>query len=97
MRAETIRANLAEVRERVGPGVQVLVATKYVSADELEVLRAAGVTLVGENRTDALVAKQARFGDAFTWDFIGHVQSRKARDVIGRVRLVHAVDSISVC
>jgi pyridoxal phosphate enzyme (YggS family) len=97
LRAETIRANLAEVRERVGSGVQVLVATKYVSVDELEVLREAGVTLVGENRTDALVAKQARFADAFTWDFIGHVQSRKARDVIGRVRLVHAVDSISVC
>ncbi len=97
LQAETIRANLAAVHERVGPGVQVLVATKYVTADELVVLRDAGVTLVGENRTDALIDKQERFADAFTWDFIGHLQSRKARDVIGRVRLVHALDSISVC
>ena len=97
MRVDVIRANLAEVRTRVGPDVQVLVATKYVAAGELAVLRDAGVTLVGENRTDALAEKQERFAGAFTWDFIGHLQSRKAREVIGRVRLVHALDSISVC
>ena len=55
------------------------------------------MTLVGENRTDALLAKQERFADAFTWDFIGHVQSRKVRDLIGRVRLIHALDSLSAC
>ena len=55
------------------------------------------MTLVGENRTDALLAKQERFGDAFTWDFIGHVQSRKVRDLVGRVRLIHALDSLSAC
>lgn len=89
--------NLAAVRERVGPGVEVLVATKYVADDDLDRLRQAGVTLVGENRTDALLRKQARFADAFTWDFIGHVQSRKVRDLLGRVRLIHALDSLSAC
>jgi PLP dependent protein len=89
--------NLARIRGEVGDGVEILAATKYVSDDEMAVLRDAGVTLVGENRTDALARKQARFGEAFTWDFIGHVQSRKVRDVIGRVRLVHAIDSASAC
>jgi pyridoxal phosphate enzyme (YggS family) len=92
-----IAANLARVRAEVGPGVEILAATKYVEAGELDALREGGVTLVGENRTDALLAKQERFGDAFTWDFIGHVQSRKVRDVIGRVRLIHALDSLSAC
>ena len=92
---DAVAANLARVREEVGPGVEVLAATKYVSDDELPVLRAAGVTLVGENRTDALLRKQAAHGGDFTWDFIGHVQSRKVRDLIGRVRLVHALDSAS--
>ena len=85
-----VAANLARVRAEVGPDVEILAATKYVEADDLEALREGGVTLVGENRTDALLAKQERFGDAFTWDFIGHVQSRKVRDLIGRVRLIHA-------
>ena len=92
-----IASNLARVRAEVGPDVEILAATKYVDADDLDALREGGVTLVGENRTDALLAKQERFGDAFTWDFIGHVQSRKVRDLIGRVRLIHALDSMSAC
>jgi PLP dependent protein len=92
-----VARNLARVREAVGPDVEILAATKYVDVDDLPALCEGGVTLVGENRTDALAAKQARFGDAFTWDFIGHVQSRKVRDVLGRVRLIHALDSLSAC
>jgi pyridoxal phosphate enzyme (YggS family) len=92
-----VSSNLARVRAEVGPDVEILAATKYVDADDLHALRKGGVTLVGENRTDALLAKQQLFGDAFTWDFIGHVQSRKVRDLIGRVRLIHALDSLSAC
>jgi PLP dependent protein len=92
-----VRDNLARVRALVGPSVEVLAATKYVEAEDLPSLAEGGVTLVGENRSDALIAKQAACGDLFTWDFIGHVQSRKVRDIVGRVRLIHAVDSQSVC
>jgi PLP dependent protein len=92
-----VAANLARIRALVGPDVEILAATKYVEADDLPALREAGITLVGENRTDAMTAKQERFGDLFTWDFIGHVQSRKVRDLVGRVRLIHAVDSQSAC
>jgi PLP dependent protein len=92
-----VAANLARIREQVGPDVEILAATKYVDADDLPALHEAGIALVGENRTDALAAKQAAHADLFTWDFIGHVQSRKVRDVVGRVRLIHAVDSLSAC
>jgi uncharacterized pyridoxal phosphate-containing UPF0001 family protein len=50
---------------------------------------------VGENRSEGLAAKQAAHGSLFTWDFIGHLQSRKVRDVVGRVELVHALESDS--
>jgi PLP dependent protein len=95
--AAVVEANLARIRELVGPDVEILAATKYVDAADLPALREAGVMLVGENRTDALAAKQERFAELFTWDFIGHVQSRKVRDLVGRVRLIHAVDSLSAC
>src|SRR5262249_38680954 len=55
-----VRSNLAAVRERVGPDVEILAATKYVEADDLPALAEAGVELVGENRSDALLAKQER-------------------------------------
>jgi pyridoxal phosphate enzyme (YggS family) len=92
---ERVRENLARIREEVGPDVRVVVATKYVSVDDLGALAEAGVAAVGENRLQDLQAKHARWGDAFTWHFIGHLQSRKARDVSRLVELVHSLDSLS--
>ena len=91
-----VRANLARVRETAGPGVRVLVATKYVADEELPALAAAGVDLVGENRLQDLERKQAIAGDRFEWHFIGALQSRKVRDVVPRVSLIHSVCTDSV-
>jgi PLP dependent protein len=86
-----VAANLERARERAGEGVEVLVATKYVPVEEMGALADAGVRLVGENRLQDLEAKQERWGDAFTWDFIGTVQSRKARTLLERTRLIHSI------
>ncbi len=79
----------------VGPGVAVVAATKYVALGELGVLAEAGIPLVGENRAQDLTAKHERFGDAFRWHFIGHLQSRKAAAVNATCELVHSLDSES--
>ena len=92
---ERVRSNLERVRERIGPEVEVLAATKYVEADDLPALAVGGVELVGENRAQDLLAKQNRHRDLFTWDFIGAVQSRKLRDVSPNVRLIHSIASES--
>jgi len=90
-----IRANLKRVRGRAGPDVEVLAATKYVPLDEMGALAEAGVDLVGENRLQDLEAKRERWGDEFTWDFIGNVQSRKVKRIVPAVRLIHSVASDS--
>ena len=92
---ERLRASYERLREEVGPIVTVVVATKYVSLDEMEALAEAGVETVGENRLQDLAAKHARYGDRFRWHFIGHLQSRKARDVSSLCDLVHSLDSLS--
>jgi PLP dependent protein len=93
--AARIRANLERVRERAGAGVEILAATKYVPLDEMGTLAEAGVTLVGENRLQDLEAKRERWGDAFAWDFIGNLQSRKVKRIVPLVRLIHSVASDS--
>jgi PLP dependent protein len=90
-----IRENLRRVRERIGGEVEICAATKYVSVDELPQLADGGLTLVGENRAQDLLAKQAAHGQLFEWDFIGALQSRKVRDVAPAVRLIHSVASES--
>jgi pyridoxal phosphate enzyme (YggS family) len=95
VRPDRVRDNLARVRERIGPDVEILAATKYVDADDLPVLAEAGVELVGENRAQDLLAKQERHRDLFTWDFIGALQSRKLKEIAPNVRLIHSVASES--
>lgn len=92
---DVIRDNLARVRERTGPEVEVLAATKYVPVEEMGALLDAGVTLIGENRLQDLEAKQDRWGEGFTWDFIGNLQSRKVKALVPRVRLIHSLASDS--
>ncbi len=92
---DVVRERYARIREEVGPSVTVVAATKYVSADDLGVLAEAGVEVAGENRLQDLAAKHARFGDAFRWHFIGHLQSRKARDVSELCELCHSLASAS--
>ena len=93
--AGTIAERYARVCEQVGPHVTVVVATKYVTADDLGVLAEAGVAVVGENRAQDLERKHARYGDTFRWHFIGHLQSNKVKVVNGLCELVHSVGSDS--
>jgi hypothetical protein len=93
--AAQIRENYDRVRGEVGAGVTVVVATKYADLPVMELLAEAGVEVVGENRAQDLAAKHERFGDRFRWHFIGHLQSRKAKDVSALCELVHSLDSSS--
>jgi uncharacterized pyridoxal phosphate-containing UPF0001 family protein len=93
--AATVSANLERVRERAGEEVEILAATKYVPLEEMGTLGEAGLTLVGENRQQDLVAKHERWGDAFAWDFIGSLQSRKVKQLLPLCRLIHSVASDS--
>ena len=94
--AARVAANLERVREVSGEGVEILVACKYVPLEEMGALAEAGVSLVGENRQQDLAAKRERWGDAFTWDFIGNLQSRKVKQVLPLCRLLHSVATDSV-
>jgi PLP dependent protein len=91
LEAAKIAANLERVRERAGAEVEILAAIKYVPLEELGALAEAGVELVGENRQQELEAKHERWGDAFAWDFIGNLQSRKVKRLLPLCRLIHSV------
>jgi uncharacterized pyridoxal phosphate-containing UPF0001 family protein len=92
---DVVRARYAEACAAAGPDVTVVAATKYVPLEEMSVLVDAGVRVVGENRAQDLLQKHARYGDAFRWHFIGHLQSNKAKAVDRVCELVHAVETDS--
>jgi uncharacterized pyridoxal phosphate-containing UPF0001 family protein len=92
---DVIAERYARVREDVGPSVTVVVATKYVSAEQMSALADAGVEVVGENRARDLEQKHAVYGDTFRWHFIGHLQSNKVKVVNTLCELVHSLSSES--
>jgi PLP dependent protein len=92
---EHVAANLERVRADVGESVEILAATKYIPVEEMGTLVQAGIELVGENRLQDLEAKRERWADEFAWDFIGNLQSRKVKEIVPLVRLIHSVASDS--
>ena len=95
-RVEAVRARIEEAAIESGrrpEEVRFLVASKYYEPEQIGALGEAGIELLGENKTEDLLRKQEVFPDAFEWHFIGHLQRRKAREISGRVKLVHSVDS----
>jgi pyridoxal phosphate enzyme (YggS family) len=93
--ASEIGERYGRLREEVGEAVTVVVATKYVSLEDMAKLAEAGVEVVGENRGQDLLAKHARFANSFRWHFIGHLQSNKVKVVNGIAELVHSLSSDS--
>jgi PLP dependent protein len=93
--ASQIRANYERIREEIGERATVVAATKYADLATMDLLAEAGVEIVGENRAQDLAAKHERFGERFRWHFIGHLQSRKAKDVSELCELCHSLASLS--
>ena len=92
--AARVRANLARIRGELPDGVEILAAVKYVPLEELGTLVEAGITLVGENRAQDLEAK-AVAQPGLRWHFIGQLQSRKVKQILPYVELIHSVASDS--
>ena len=92
----SIEAELATAATIAGGSpARMLAAVKYLQPADLAPLAEAGVTLVGENRVEQLIEKQAVGVTGLEWHFIGHLQSRKARELVGRVELIHSLSSLS--
>jgi PLP dependent protein len=103
--AARVRENAARARDEIATAallagrepadVQLLAAVKYVPLEELHKLAEAGLTLLGENRAQDLAAKADAHPGAFTWHFIGQLQSRKVKQLLPYVELIHSLASDS--
>ncbi len=99
-----LEANLEDVRRRMTQSaerasrdpreIKLVAVTKGRSADVVRAAYDAGLKLFGENRVLEGQDKIHELSDleAVTWHMIGHIQSRKARDVVGAFQLIHSVD-----
>ncbi|KGP92785.1 hypothetical protein N780_10535 [Pontibacillus chungwhensis BH030062] len=96
---ETVTEEIKQACERSGRNssdVTVIAVTKYVSIERTKEAVDAGITHLGENRSEGLQEKFDAMGSEAKWHFIGSLQSRKVKDVIDIITTIHSLDRLSL-
>lgn len=76
--------------------VNIIAVTKYVSVEATQEVLDQGLLQIGENRAQNALPKIEALGDKAIWHYIGHLQSNKVKDVVGKFTYIHSVDRLSL-
>ena len=79
---------------RKAEDITLLAAVKTVSPELINYAIDNGISVIGDNRVQELIAKENEVTKNVTKHFIGHLQTNKVKDVVGRVALIESVDSV---
>ncbi len=93
---EDIRRRIEEAKKRAGRTDEVLLlaVTKTVDFDRIDKSIEDGVTDIGENKVQEILKRMDYYEDKINYHFIGSLQRNKVKDIIGKVKLIHSVDSL---
>lgn len=89
-----IKGNIVKVTSTLPQNVELLAVTKFHSIEALQEAYDYGLRRFGENRVQELLSKQPNMPSDIKWHFIGHLQSNKVRQIIGRVEMIESVDTV---
>lgn len=96
---ERVKATISDACRRSGrrpEDVRLIAVTKYVGIDTTRAVLDLGIEHIGENRVQEAVPKYDKLGSRGTWHFIGHLQSNKVKNVLGRFTYIHSLDRHSL-
>ncbi|QTN01447.1 YggS family pyridoxal phosphate-dependent enzyme [Sediminibacillus dalangtanensis] len=99
MNVEQIQYNISEACRKAGrkeEEITLIGVTKYVTIERTEEALAAGVHHLGENRLEGFLQKYDAIGEKAKWHFIGSLQSRKVKDMINKIDMLHSLDRKSL-
>ena len=97
---QLINERIAEAAQKIGKAredITFLAATKTVDAATIDHAISLGLDHIGENRVQELLAKYEEYDlENCSLQFIGHLQSNKVRQIVGKVDLIQSVDSFKL-
>lgn len=88
-----VAKNLAEVKRSIPAGIDLVAVSKFHHVEALRAAYDAGQRRFGESRVQELLTKIPQMPDDVEWHFIGHLQTNKVRQIIGRTALIESVDT----
>lgn len=98
-KVQEIVEGIRQAAHRVGRDpstVQLVAATKTMASSQLIEAYAAGVRIFGENRLQEAQEKIPDVGPrhGLTWHFIGRMQRRKLKDIVGNFSVLHSIENV---
>lgn len=93
-----IKENIKEALIKSGRSddVELLAVTKTVGVNKVEEAIKLGINNIGENRVQELEKKYDEIGNRVNYHMIGHLQSNKVKYLIGKTKLIHSLDRMSL-
>ena len=89
----SVAENITRVLDELPAGVRLVAVSKFHPVEKLREAYAAGKRRFGESRVQELLAKEPQMPSDVEWHFIGHLQTNKVRQLIGKTSLIESVDS----
>lgn len=103
---EVFDENFSEIKEKIlaaanksgrkAEDITLLAAVKTVSPELINYSIEKGIRVIGDNKVQELLAKENDVVKNVEKHFIGHLQTNKVKDVVGRVSLIESVDSVKL-
>ena len=94
---EEVQKKITEACKRAGRNREEVTLIAVSKTKPVEMMREAmqcGIVTFGENKVQEIVEKQKELTEPLDWHMIGHLQRNKVKQVVGRVKRIHSVDSI---
>lgn len=91
-----IRENIEYIKKIIPDDVVLLAVSKTKPLECLEEAYKCGIRDFGENKVQELIDKYENFHNDVRWHLIGHLQTNKVKYLVGKVFLIHSLDSVNL-
>ncbi|MFT8314692.1 MAG: YggS family pyridoxal phosphate-dependent enzyme [Clostridium sp.] len=92
----SIKENICKIKTQLPENVTLIAVSKTRAVEEIQEAYNEGIRDFGENKVQELIEKIDRFDSSVRWHLIGHLQTNKVKYIVGKVHLIHSVDSVKL-
>lgn len=92
----SIEENIEEIRTQLPKNVTLIAVSKTRSLEEIKEAYSVGIRDFGENKVQELMNKIENADFQANWHLVGHLQTNKVKYIVGKVELIHSLDSIKL-
>ncbi|MGL4451472.1 MAG: YggS family pyridoxal phosphate-dependent enzyme [Sarcina sp.] len=91
-----IKSNINEIKSKIPNEIKLVAVSKTKPLEDLQIAYECGLRDFGENKVQEICTKYENFHKDVRWHLIGHLQKNKVKYIVGKVHLIHSIDSISL-